>query len=313
CYANLPRAAFPIKGKGKAKVMEEDDDDKDEVTQRLQEELENFVVLIMFDDKQLVALLLLPMEHYKADVGLLQGAKISDERKGNLTLVVRATWMLVLEKNGVNGIGIRVQKKCPPIELLVLEKHVKMVWAAKVFLKHQGKPLEGKGKSKALVADTEQTGINKAFRSKKMVESNSNEEEEEERVHVIKRIMHKHVEELTGAQKGKGVDELHAMVAPKAPVAGPSCLTLKLVVLISGMSKPVYKASVVPKVPTIGPSSATPLQTATSVPMSVPPVSMLKIVASAPAPATLATKPAKKEASVAKDLFPSLLVLLSAL
>ncbi|KAG6860193.1 hypothetical protein C0995_014537, partial [Termitomyces sp. Mi166 len=153
-----------------------------------------------------------------------------------------------------------------------------------------------KEKSKALVAESERTGTKRAFKSKETVESNSNKEEEE-RVCVIKKIKCKHVKELTGAQKEKRV-----------PVAEPSHPTLKLVILVSGASKFVLKMPVAPKMP-VSPKApvagllATPLQTATSVPASVPPISAPKIVAPAPAPAALTAKPVKKGTSVGKDPF----------
>ncbi|KAG6901560.1 hypothetical protein C0995_010538 [Termitomyces sp. Mi166 len=125
---------------------------------------------------------------------------------------------------------------------------------AAAFLEHQGKQLrsfvvegyKGKGRSKALVTDSERTGAKRVFKSKDTVESYSNKEEEE-RVCVIKKIKCKHVKELTGAQKGNGVEELQTMVAPKMPVAGPSCSTLKPVVLVFGTSKSVPKVPVTSK------------------------------------------------------------------
>ncbi|KAG6859968.1 hypothetical protein C0995_001174 [Termitomyces sp. Mi166 len=93
-----------------------------------------------------------------------------------------------------------------------------MVWAAKAFLKHQGKPLQSfvvevykrKGKSKALVINLEKMGTKKAFKSKEMVESDS-DKGEEERVCVIKKIKWKHIEDLTGAHKEKGIAEFQAI------------------------------------------------------------------------------------------------------
>ncbi|KAG6858961.1 hypothetical protein C0995_012630, partial [Termitomyces sp. Mi166 len=109
-----------------------------------------------------------------------------------------------------NGIGIRTQKKHPPLAALVVAKHVKLVQAAKAFLEWQGKPSQffvlegykGKGKAKALVEDSEPTG------TKELVDSDSDEEEEEDRVRAIKKIKHKHVEEPTGAKRRKENMEL---------------------------------------------------------------------------------------------------------
>ncbi|KAG6870209.1 hypothetical protein C0995_014612 [Termitomyces sp. Mi166 len=88
------------KAKGKAKAMEDDEDEEGEATQKLKKELEEFVVPTKFDNKLLASLLLPPSEYYKGDIELPQGAKISDGRKGDITLVSPATWVLVLEKNG---------------------------------------------------------------------------------------------------------------------------------------------------------------------------------------------------------------------
>ncbi|KAG6859555.1 hypothetical protein C0995_007303 [Termitomyces sp. Mi166 len=80
-----------------------------------------------------------------------------------------------------------------------------MVQAAKAFLEHQGKPSQSfvmdsfkeKRKFKALVTDLRKTGTKRAFKSKKIVEINSNKEGKE-RVCTIKKIKCKHVEEPTG-------------------------------------------------------------------------------------------------------------------
>ncbi|KAG6886583.1 hypothetical protein C0995_006760, partial [Termitomyces sp. Mi166 len=222
------------KGKGKAKAMEEDEDEEGEAAQKLRKELEDFVVPTKFDDKLLASLLPPPMEYYEGDIELLHSAKISGGRKGDITLVSPAMLALVLEKNGTvhgclwNGMGVRMQKKHPPLEVLIIAKHVKLVQAAKAFLEWQGKSLQffvlesfkGKGKAKALLVNSEQTGAN-----------NSNEEEEEERVHVIKKIKREHIEELIGIRKGKEIIELEdledEMVVPKTPIAGPLHQTLK--------------------------------------------------------------------------------------
>ncbi|KAG6892600.1 hypothetical protein C0995_002956, partial [Termitomyces sp. Mi166 len=65
-----------------------------------------------------------------------------------------------------NGIGVRTQKKRPPLAALVVAKRIKLVQVAKAFLERQGKPSQffvlegykGKGKAKALVEDSEPTG-----------------------------------------------------------------------------------------------------------------------------------------------------------
>ncbi|KAG6871347.1 hypothetical protein C0995_005751, partial [Termitomyces sp. Mi166 len=87
---------MPIKGKGKAKATEEDEDD-DKATNKLWQELEDFVVPTTFDNKQLATLLLPLSEYSERNVKLPRGTKISDERKPDLTLVAPATQ---LQKNG---------------------------------------------------------------------------------------------------------------------------------------------------------------------------------------------------------------------
>ncbi|KAG6885988.1 hypothetical protein C0995_008882, partial [Termitomyces sp. Mi166 len=243
-------------GKGKAKVTE-DDEDKEEATQKFRKELEDFVVPTTFDDKLLASLLLPPLEYYEGDIGLPQGAKILGGRKGDITLVSPAMRALVLEKNGTcdrciadnladhcwyltgehpcwrcyhkskgclwNGVGVRMQKKCPPLSILVVAKHVKLVQVAKAFLERQGKLsqffiLEGskeKGKAKALLGNSEQAGTKRSFKSRELVDSDSDKEEKEDRVHIIKKIKHEHVEELTGARKRKEIIELDEEVDQK--------------------------------------------------------------------------------------------------
>ncbi|KAG6887767.1 hypothetical protein C0995_012984 [Termitomyces sp. Mi166 len=106
-----------------------------------------------------------------------------------------------------------------------LENFVVLTKVAKAFLKQQGKlsqsfVLEGfkeKGKAKALIVDSEQMGTKRAFMSKEVVGSDS-DEEQEERVHVIKKIKHEHIKEPIGASKGKETIELQTMVAPKMPM-----------------------------------------------------------------------------------------------
>ncbi|KAG6900366.1 hypothetical protein C0995_003820 [Termitomyces sp. Mi166 len=68
------------KGKGKAKATE-DDEDEEEATQKFRKELKDFVVLTTFDNKLLASLLPPALEYYEGDIGLLQSAKISEERK----------------------------------------------------------------------------------------------------------------------------------------------------------------------------------------------------------------------------------------
>ncbi|KAG6872181.1 hypothetical protein C0995_012246, partial [Termitomyces sp. Mi166 len=151
-----------------------------------------------------------------------------------------------------------------------------------------------KGKSMALVTDSEKTGIKS--KSKETIESDSNEEEEE-RVCVIKKIKHKYVKEPTGPKKGKGVAKLQVMVVPKTPVAEPSCPTSKPVVLISSLPKSVLKVPVISKMPLV-------LKTPVAGPSTI---SASTVIATAPAPkpvpATSTVKPAEKGASVAKDPF----------
>ncbi|KAG6870592.1 hypothetical protein C0995_011975 [Termitomyces sp. Mi166 len=206
------------KGKGKAKATEDDNDDE-ETAQKLRKELEDFVVPTTFDDKLLASLLLPPSEYFEGDSRLPQGAKISGGQKGDIMLVLPAMRVLVLEKNGAcdrciadnmanhcwyptgecpcwrcyrklkgclwNGVGVRTQKKHPPLATLVVAKHVKLVQAAKAFLEWQGKPSQffvlegykGKGKAKALVEDSEPTGTKQSFKSRELVDSDSDEEE----------------------------------------------------------------------------------------------------------------------------------------
>ncbi|KAG6886710.1 hypothetical protein C0995_005690, partial [Termitomyces sp. Mi166 len=158
-----------------------------------------------------------------------------------------------------------------------LEDFVVPTKAAKVFLERQGKlsqffVLEGfkeKGKAKALGVDSELTGTN-----------NSNEGEEEER--------------------GKEIIELEDLeeetVVPKTPIAGPLCQTLKPVVLVSSMPKPISKPIVALASPVAGPS------TAQMVPSSAPkPAATMP--ASKPVPVKSASKPAIKGGFIFKDPF----------
>ncbi|KAG6886477.1 hypothetical protein C0995_007524 [Termitomyces sp. Mi166 len=133
-----------------------------------------------------------------------------------------------------------------------MAKHIKLVQAAKAFLEWQGKSSQffvlegykGKGKAKALLGDSEQAGA---------------KEEEEDSVHIIKKVKHKHIEELTGARKRKEIIELNEeveIVVPKTPVAGPSCQTSKPMVLVPSMPKPIPKLIIVLASPVAGPSTA---------------------------------------------------------
>ncbi|KAG6873398.1 hypothetical protein C0995_016209 [Termitomyces sp. Mi166 len=152
---------------------------------------------------------------------------------------------------------------------------------------------KGKGKSKALITKSEQTGAKRAFKSKETVASDSNKEEEEERVCMIKKIKHKHVKELIGVSKRKEVG-LQMAVASKTPMAGPLCSISEPVVLIPSMPKSVPKVSVVLTTPVAGPST---LQTILS---SVP-----KTIATAPKPVSVMStgKLAIEGGSVIKDPF----------
>ncbi|KAG6869970.1 hypothetical protein C0995_015898, partial [Termitomyces sp. Mi166 len=86
-----------------------------------------------------------------------------------------------------NGISVRTQKKRPPLAALVVAKRVKLVQVAKAFLERQGKlsqffvleGYKGKGKAKALVEDSEPTSAKRSFKSRELVDSDSDKEEEE--------------------------------------------------------------------------------------------------------------------------------------
>ncbi|KAG6899701.1 hypothetical protein C0995_005154, partial [Termitomyces sp. Mi166 len=119
--------------------------------------------------------------------------------------------------------------------------------------------IQGKGKAKALLGDSEQVGAKQSFKLRELVDSDSDEEDQEDRVHIIKNIKHEHVEELTGAKKRKEIIELDKeveIVAPKTPAAGPSCLTSKPIVLVSSMPKLVSKPIIALASPVAGPSTA---------------------------------------------------------
>ncbi|KAG6886765.1 hypothetical protein C0995_005002 [Termitomyces sp. Mi166 len=199
-----------------------------------------------------------------------------------------------------NGMGVRMQKKHPPLSVLIVAKRIKLVQAAKAFFEQQGKPSQffvlegykGKGKAKALLGDSEQAG------AKELVDSDSDEEDEEDRVHMIKKIKCEHVEELTGARKKKEIIELDEeveIVVPKTPVVGPLHQTSKPIVMVPSMPKPVPKLIIVLAPPVAGPST-----------MPIVPSSALKPTAAAalskPTPAKSAG-PAVKGGFVFKDPF----------
>ncbi|KAG6859711.1 hypothetical protein C0995_005190 [Termitomyces sp. Mi166 len=240
------------KGKGKAKAME-DDDDKEEATQKFRKELEDLVVPRICD--RCIA------NNMADHCWYLTGE--------------RPCWRCYRKSKGClwNGIGVRTQKKHPPLFVLIMAKHIKLVQAAKAFLEQQGKSSQffvlegykGKGKAKALLGDSEQAGAKQSFKLSDLVDSDSNEEEEKDRVCVIKKIKREHVEKPTGTKKKKEIIELDEeveIVVPKAPVAGPSRPTSKPVVLVPSMPKPVPKPIIVsaPK-----PAAAAALSTPVSV------------------------------------------------
>ncbi|KAG6858302.1 hypothetical protein C0995_001065, partial [Termitomyces sp. Mi166 len=187
-----------------------------------------------------------------------------------------------------------------------MAKHIKLVQVAKAFLERQGKPSQffilegykGKGKAKALVEDSEPTGAKRSFKSRELVDSDSNEEEEEDRVHVIKKIKHEHVEEPTGTKRRKEIMELDdevEIVASKIPAAGPSYPTSKPIVLVPSMSKFVPKLIITLASPVAGPSIA-PISSS-SAPKPVAATALSK-----PTPA-ISAGPAVKGGSIFKDPF----------
>ncbi|KAG6869702.1 hypothetical protein C0995_001137, partial [Termitomyces sp. Mi166 len=209
----------------------------------------------------------------------------------------RPCWRCYRKSKGClwNGIGIRTQKKHPPLAALVVAKHVKLVQAAKAFLEQQGKlsqffileGYKGKGKAKALLEDSEQTGAN-----------DSDEEEEEYRVSMIKKIKCEHVEELTGAKRRKEIIELDKEVenvASKIPTAEPSRPNSKPIVVVPSMPKPVPKPIIVLASPIAGPSTA-------PIVLSSVPKSAAAAALSTPAPAKSAD-PAIKGGFIFKDPF----------
>ncbi|KAG6859133.1 hypothetical protein C0995_011264 [Termitomyces sp. Mi166 len=203
--------------------------------------------------------------------------------------------------------GVR-QKKCPPLKVLAIAKHIKLVQVAKAFLKWQGKSsqffvLEGfkrKGKAKALGVDSELTGTKQTFKLTELVDSNSDKEEKEERVRVIKKIKHEHVEELVGTRKGKQIIELEDLeeetVVSKTPMAGPSCQTVKPMVLVPSTPKPIPKPVIVLASSVAGPSTAHIVWSSASKPAATKPISK-------PVPVKSAGRPAIKGGFVFKDPF----------
>ncbi|KAG6871071.1 hypothetical protein C0995_008643 [Termitomyces sp. Mi166 len=131
-----------------------------------------------------------------------------------------------------------------------------------------------------------------------MTEHVINEEEEEDRVCIIKKVKYEHVEELTGTRKRKEIIELDKeveIVAPKTPVAKPSCQTSKPIVLVPSTPKPVLKLIIALASPVAGPS------TALIVPSSVPKPAATAAL-SKPTPVKSA-RPAIKGVFVFKDPF----------
>ncbi|KAG6898628.1 hypothetical protein C0995_009072, partial [Termitomyces sp. Mi166 len=261
------------KGKGKAKVTEDDDNDE-ETAQKLRKELEDFVVPTTLWHR--VAIVVLPTT-WPITAGCL--------------------W---------NGVGVRTQKKHPPLAVLVVAKRIKLVQAAKAFLEQQGKPSQffvlegykGKGKAKALVEDSEPTGAKRSFKSRELVDSNSDEEEEEDRVCVIKKIKREHIEELTGTKRRKEIMELDdevEIVVSKIPAVGPSRPTSKPIVLVPSMSKFIPKPIVTLASPLAGPSTAPIASSSTPKPVAAAALSK-------PTPAKSAS-PAVKGGSIFKDPF----------
>ncbi|KAG6893170.1 hypothetical protein C0995_001363, partial [Termitomyces sp. Mi166 len=199
-----------------------------------------------------------------------------------------------------------MQKKHPPLAVLVVAKRVKLVQAVKAFLEQQGKPSQffileeykDKGKAKALVEDSETTGAKQSFKSRELVDSDSDKEEEEDRVHVIKKIKRKHVEEPTGAKRRKKnmeLDDEVEIVVAKIPAAGPSRPASKPIVLVPGASKFIPKPIITLASPVAGPSTA-PIASS-SAPKPVTAAALSK-----PAPAK-SVSPAVKEGSIFKDPF----------
>ncbi|KAG6859357.1 hypothetical protein C0995_009393 [Termitomyces sp. Mi166 len=294
------------KGKGKAKAMEDDDDDE-ETAQKLRKELEEFVALTT--------------SILKGIAGCLKAQRFRVGEKVILhyaIVVLPTTWPITVGIQLVSVLagaviasqkaacGMATQKKRPPLAALVVVKCIKLVQAAKAFLERQGKPSQffilegykGKGKAKALVEDSETMGTKRSFKSRELVDSDSDKEEEEDRVHAIKKIKHEHVEELTGAKRRKEIMELDdevEIVAAKIPVAGPSCPASKPIVLVPGASKFVPKPIVTLASSVAGPSTAPIASSSTPKPVAATALSK-------PAPAK-SVGPAVKGGFIFKDSF----------
>ncbi|KAG6895977.1 hypothetical protein C0995_011961 [Termitomyces sp. Mi166 len=198
-----------------------------------------------------------------------------------------------------------MQKKHPPLSILVVAKHIKLVQAAKAFLEQQGKlsqffvleDYKGKGKAKTLLGDSEQAGTKQSFKSTELVDSDS-DEEEEDRVHVIKKVKREHVEKLTSTRKRKEIIELDKeveIVVPKMPVVGPSCQTSKPIVLVPSAPKPVSKPIITLASPVAGPSTAPIVSSSAPKPAAATALSKPMPVKSA--------RPAIKESFIFKDSF----------
>ncbi|KAG6859692.1 hypothetical protein C0995_005637 [Termitomyces sp. Mi166 len=141
-------------------------------------------------------------------------------------------------------------------------------------------------------------GAKQSFKSRKLMDSNSDEEKEEDRVCVIKKIKCEHVDEPTGAKRRKEIMELDdevEIVALKIPVAGPSCPTSKPIVSVPSASKFVPKPIVTLASPLASPSTAPIVSSSTLKPVAAAALSK-------PTPATSAN-PAVKRGSIFKDLF----------
>ncbi|KAG6859173.1 hypothetical protein C0995_010970 [Termitomyces sp. Mi166 len=141
-------------------------------------------------------------------------------------------------------------------------------------------------------------GAKRSFKSRELVDSNSDKEEEEDRTHVIKKIKRDHVEELTGVKKRKEIMELDdevEIIASKIPAAGPSHPASKPIVLVPSMSKFVPKLIVTLASPVAGPSAA-PIASSSA------PKPAAAAALSKPAPAKSAG-PAVKGGFASKDPF----------
>ncbi|KAG6871335.1 hypothetical protein C0995_005951 [Termitomyces sp. Mi166 len=168
-----------------------------------------------------------------------------------------------------------------------MAKHVKLVQVAKAFLEWQGKPSQffvlegykGKGKAKALLEDSEQTGA-----KRQSLRDKENQGE--------------HIEELTGAKRRKEIIELNKeveIVVSKAPTARPLHLTSKPVVVVPSAPKPVPKPVIVLASPIAGPLTA-PIASSSA------PKSAAAAALSTPMPAKSAD-PAVKGGFIFKDPF----------